>query len=72
MDGNGIYRWRGKIMVPEDEALRTRIIHTHHDIPSAGHRGITKTLELVQRLFWWPSLNRMLRNMYQHVMHVKG
>src|SRR4051794_1343448 len=58
VDGNGIYRLNGKVVVPVDKALRERVIKMHHDLPSAGHRGITKTLKLVERSFWWPTLTK--------------
>jgi hypothetical protein len=45
-----------RVVVPDDSDFRERIIHEHHDSPSAGHRGITKTIELDSRNFYWPSL----------------
>ncbi|KAJ9531103.1 hypothetical protein QJQ45_000899 [Haematococcus lacustris] len=36
---------RGQVVVPNDEKLRRRVIHTMHDAKSAGHLGMTKTLE---------------------------
>ena len=29
----------------------------HHDSLAAGHFGISKTIELISRNFWWPKLN---------------
>lgn len=29
---------------------------TFHDAPLAGHRGVKPTLQLISRLFWWPTL----------------
>jgi cell division septation protein DedD len=39
--------YHDKIYVPEYEDLRTKVIRQHHDNPSAGHPGRTKTFELV-------------------------
>jgi hypothetical protein len=57
-DEQGIYTWNGKVVVPEDSELRTRVIREMHDIPMAGHRGVRKTQELVGRQFWWPTLRQ--------------
>lgn len=58
LDSNGLWRYNDRIVVPDDSALRTRVISTHHDIPTAGHRGIRKTLELVERGFYWPDMKQ--------------
>jgi hypothetical protein len=55
----------GKIVVPDSAELKKRIMHEHHDTPAAGHRGITKTVELVQRTFWWPGLRADVTNYVQ-------
>jgi hypothetical protein len=57
-DTAGLWRLKGKVVVPNDAALRKRIINIHHDAVYAGHRGVKKTLELVERLFWWPDVRR--------------
>jgi hypothetical protein len=57
-DEQGIYIWNGKVVVPADHELRTRVIKEMHDIPMAGHRGVRKTQELVGRQFWWPTLRQ--------------
>ena len=35
---------------------RLRIVQNCHDIYTTGHFGSTKTLDLVQRSFWWPHM----------------
>jgi hypothetical protein len=45
-------------VVPNCRALRRRIIRECHDTPTAGHPGITRTTENVNRTFWWPTLAR--------------
>ena len=37
----------GKVYVPKDEELRAEVIRLHHDVPTAGHGGRWKTVELV-------------------------
>ena len=47
-----------KVYVPKDEELRLEIIRLHHDVPTAGHGGRWKTVELVTRNYWWPGMTR--------------
>ena len=49
---------KGKVYVPKNGVLRTKIIQLHHDIPVAGHRGRWKMTELVTRNYWWPGVTR--------------
>ena len=42
--------------VPSNVDIKQRIFLLAHDDESAGHYGIAKTMELVSRFFWWPSL----------------
>ena len=53
---DGLACWYNKIIVPNVPLLRERIIKDNHDSVFAGHPGRTKTLELIQRDFWWPSV----------------
>lgn len=53
---SGLY-WRdNKLVIPNTADLRERCIRELHDSPSAGHPGIDRTMELVSRLYWWPSM----------------
>jgi len=46
--------YKGKIYVPE--SCRYEVVESCHDTPVAGHPGQWRTLELVQRSFWWPRM----------------
>ena len=46
--------YRNHLLYVPDELCRTRVLQTCHDDPLAGHFGVTKTLELLSRGFWWP------------------
>ena len=52
---------QGKIYVPKDEEIRTLIISENHDSPMAGHFGMDRTVELVQRRWVWRGLQRDVR-----------
>src|SRR6185437_13936138 len=46
-----------RLYIPADAALRTRLLHECHDLPTAGHLGKDKTLEQVKRRFYWPRMD---------------
>jgi hypothetical protein len=43
----------GKIYVPNNKDRQHRIIEQHHDTRITRHAGHFKTLELVERNYWW-------------------
>jgi len=47
-----------KVYVPRNEELRAEVIQLHHDVPTTGHGGKWKTVELVTRNYWWPGMTR--------------
>jgi hypothetical protein len=55
---DGLWYFLDRVAVPADKALRKQIIAECHDHPSAGHLGVTKTLQRVARRFWWPHMGR--------------
>ena len=52
----------GRLCVPNVPAARLTILHDHHDAPVAGHLGAAKTYELVQRLYYWPGIERTVKD----------
>ena len=57
---DGILYFRHRAYVPP--SAHHDIIQLHHDHPTAGHPGRFKTLELLQRSYWWPSMSTYIRN----------
>jgi hypothetical protein len=53
---------RRKLFVPDGSDLRHRIIHEYHDVPYAGHFGKHKTIERVQRHFYWPDMRETIES----------
>ena len=60
-ESDQIITFQDRIYIPKDEALRGEVIKAHHDHPSAGHPGHYKTLELVSRNYYWPSMSREIK-----------
>ena len=53
----GILYHGGRVVVPPSATdLILRILRTYHDSPMAGHYGVRRTQELVQRHFVWRGL----------------
>ena len=62
--------YKGKIYVPEK--CRSEVVESCHDTPVVGHPGQWRTLELVQRSFWWPRWQPTLGNTLKAVTSVRG
>ncbi|SJK98309.1 uncharacterized protein ARMOST_01574 [Armillaria ostoyae] len=54
----GILYYDNRVYVPRHSSLRGEIIAQSHDHITAGHPGIAKTRELVQREYWWPKIQK--------------
>jgi hypothetical protein len=46
----------GRQVVTGDIEAKRQIIRSHHDSPVHGHPGISKTIQLTERLYWWPRM----------------
>jgi hypothetical protein len=51
-----------RVYVPSDAKLKTSILAECHDAKLSGHLGSQKTLEQVQRRFYWPGLEDEVKN----------
>jgi hypothetical protein len=52
-----VYYAGTRLYIPNDVALKTRIMHECHDAPTSGHLGKDKTVEQVKRRFYWPCMD---------------
>ena len=46
---------------PDNSALQLQIIHRHYASAPAGHPGCTKSLDLLNRRYWWPRMSLMVQ-----------
>lgn len=53
---DGVWYKGDKVVVPLK--LRQQCLHEAHDSPAGGHKGVNKTLELVRRTYWWPTIKK--------------
>jgi hypothetical protein len=52
----GLYYMGDRLYIPAMQRIRLRLLQDHHDIPTAGHQGIQRTLEKLQRNYYWETL----------------
>jgi len=58
---DGTYWYHGTtLVVVADNALRRGVISLFHNHMTAGHAGITKTLQLITPYYWWPNLKTFI------------
>ncbi|KAF8757571.1 hypothetical protein RHS01_03655 [Rhizoctonia solani] len=48
--------YRGKLVVPDLELIKEQLLKEFHNSPLAGHPGQQRTLELLNRNYWWPGM----------------
>ena len=65
----GVWEWKGQIYVPARKELREKVIQSCHEIPTAGHPRVAKTLELITHGFWWPQMKHDIE-MYIKACHI--
>ena len=51
-----------RLFVPAEQAVKQEILHLFHDDPMAGHFGPVRTLELIERKFYWEQIRKDVRD----------
>ena len=62
LDSEDLLRFKDRLYVPGDAAVREELISKNHDDPLAGHFGVDKTVDLIQRKFYWPACAEQVRS----------
>ena len=51
--------WKGNLLYfPNNAELRQDLLYWHHDVPWCGRLGVEKTVSLIRRTLYWPSMVR--------------
>jgi transposase InsO family protein len=58
---DGLLRYQGRLVVPQQKSLIHELLHLYHDDQFAGHWGIDKTRELLGRKFYWQGMSVDIR-----------
>ena len=62
VDPAGLVRRAGAVYVPRDANTIVNILRVNHDDPwQGGHFGLNRTLELIRRFYWWPQMQKDVR-----------
>lgn len=59
---SGLILYNDRVVVPREPALRQELMRLYHDDPLAGHFGIERTTELLQRNFYWTYMRPEVRD----------
>ena len=54
----GLPYHQDQIYVPDHLVIKEHLLQLYHDSPITGHLGQTRTLELIQRQYWWPNMRK--------------
>jgi hypothetical protein len=57
---NNVLHFDDMVFVPQK--ARLEVLQQRHDAKTAGHFGFRKTLELIQREFWWPRMAKDIKH----------
>jgi hypothetical protein len=55
---NGTWYKEGKLVITGSIEQKREIIRTHHNAPVYSHPGITKTIQILERMHWWPKMKQ--------------
>ena len=58
---NLIY-FNDKLVIPNDNKIKTKLLHEAHDANVSGHVGSAKTYELLSRYYYWPKMDEDSRS----------
>ena len=56
LQDNGLFYMQTALVLPNHESLLNEVMLECHSSPCAGHVGRERTLKLLRRYFWWPSM----------------
>jgi hypothetical protein len=59
---DGLIHCNQQLYIPNDAAIKTQLLREVHDIPIGGHVGVTKTIDLLTRTFFWPKLQQDVKD----------
>src|SRR5579871_6943557 len=63
---DGLLVFRGRLCVPVDSPLVTKLLTEVHALPASGHPGARRTLALLRSAYYWPKMRdtveRYVRN----------
>ena len=59
---DNVWRFQGRIYIPEEMTIRQEFLKLYYDDPLAGHFGRDRTEELLKRKFYWKNMTLDVRD----------
>ncbi|KAI1000729.1 hypothetical protein K3495_g7468 [Podosphaera aphanis] len=58
--------YRERLVIPlDDEEIQLQVLHRAHHSGAAGHPGRERTIDLVNRSYWWPDMTIAAKKFYK-------
>ena len=51
-----------QMYIPDEEDLQLQVVKLHHDTPVAGYPNYEKTIELLQRIYFWSEMTSFIKD----------
>src|ERR1051325_9799078 len=61
-----IFEFQGRMVIPDDEEIKRKILRNGHDHETSGHPGIAETINKITKIVYWPNIRTYIHN------YVKG
>jgi len=58
--------WKKRLVIPANASLIKDILKEFHSSPVGGHAGIVRTMTRIKREFYWPRMQKDIRQFVQH------
>jgi len=58
---DGLWFWKGKLVIPSTSHIKQLLIKEFHDSPMGGHAGIQRTLARITAQFVWKGINHDIK-----------
>jgi hypothetical protein len=55
-----------RLAIPPEDSLKRLLLRRYHDAPTAGHPGRDRTINHLEKTFWWSGMKNWIEN------YVKG
>lgn len=68
----GVLLYKGRLVVPNNEELKFKILAYLHDDSISGHVGLAKTVSKAYIEVFWPGLKRVIRSYIQSCSILPG
>ena len=62
LDATRLLRHRNAVYVPDEPAVKAELLQANHDDPLGGHFSASKTLEILQRKYFWHGMRKDVRD----------